>query len=131
MASTTSGASVIAGAVAEANGTEVPLTKRSGPVTLVRLVVSGNAIAVSFASDGAAGVAIVDIRDEVLQIGKKAAEANETKCSAIRVDVIEEADVEGPWPTLLLSLAGLITTPTLPESLDLARRLSTKMWRIS
>ena len=100
MASTTSGASVIAGPGAEANGTGVPLSKRSGPVTPGIAFVTGgarglgNAIAVSFARDGAAGVAIVDIRNDDLQIGKRAVEAYGTKCLAICADVTTEGDVE-------------------------------------
>ncbi|KAF2022381.1 NAD(P)-binding protein [Aaosphaeria arxii CBS 175.79] len=55
----------------------------------------GNAIAVSFAREGARGVAIIDIQDEeTLAKGKAAVEAFGTKCIAIRADVTKEADVE-------------------------------------
>ncbi|KAF1816928.1 NAD(P)-binding protein [Eremomyces bilateralis CBS 781.70] len=55
----------------------------------------GNAIAVSFAKEGARGVALVDIQDEAtFAIGKAAVEAFGTKCIAIRADVTKEADVE-------------------------------------
>lgn len=55
----------------------------------------GNAIAVSFAKEGAAGVVIVDILPEdVIAEGKKNVEAYGTKCLTIRADVTKEADVE-------------------------------------
>ncbi|KAH7336074.1 hypothetical protein BKA65DRAFT_402711, partial [Rhexocercosporidium sp. MPI-PUGE-AT-0058] len=54
----------------------------------------GNAIAVSFARDGARGVAIVDINQETLNEGKKTIEAYGTKCLAIQADVSKEEDVE-------------------------------------
>ncbi|KAK5046178.1 hypothetical protein LTR84_008635 [Exophiala bonariae] len=55
----------------------------------------GNAIAVSFAKEGARGVVIVDINDEAtLEQGKKNVEQYGAKCLAIRADVTNEGDVE-------------------------------------
>lgn len=56
-------------------------------------------IAVSFASDGASGVALVDISaedSEAAQAGKRAVEkANpKTKCIYIRTDVTKEEEIE-------------------------------------
>ena len=55
----------------------------------------GNAIAVSFAKEGAKGVALVDIQDEqTFQQGKEAVEKYGAKCITIRADVTDEAQVE-------------------------------------
>ncbi|OCK73031.1 NAD(P)-binding protein [Lepidopterella palustris CBS 459.81] len=55
----------------------------------------GNAVAVSFAKEGARGVVIVDIQnDAALNEGKTAVEAYGTKCLAIRADVTNEGEVE-------------------------------------
>ncbi|KAG4433444.1 hypothetical protein IFR05_011070 [Cadophora sp. M221] len=74
--------------------------KRSGPLAPGIAFVTGgarglgNAIAVSFAKDGAKGVVIVDINQETLNAGKKIVEAYGTKCLAIQADVTKEEDVE-------------------------------------
>jgi len=52
----------------------------------------GNAIAVSFAREGATAVVIVDIGD--LTEGKKTIEACGTECLAIKADVTKEEDIE-------------------------------------
>jgi NAD(P)-dependent dehydrogenase (short-subunit alcohol dehydrogenase family) len=55
----------------------------------------GNAIAVSFAKEGAKGVVIVDVADEAtMKKGKEAVEAVGTDCLVIRCDVTNEAQVE-------------------------------------
>ncbi|KIW33468.1 uncharacterized protein PV07_00318 [Cladophialophora immunda] len=55
----------------------------------------GNAIAVSYAREGARGVVIVDIQDEkTCEAGKKAVEAYGTECLVIRADVTQEQEVE-------------------------------------
>jgi NAD(P)-dependent dehydrogenase (short-subunit alcohol dehydrogenase family) len=55
----------------------------------------GNAIAVSFAKEGALGVVIVDIQDEAtFKAGKEAVEAEGAKCLTIHADVTKEEEVE-------------------------------------
>jgi NAD(P)-dependent dehydrogenase (short-subunit alcohol dehydrogenase family) len=54
----------------------------------------GNAIAVSFAREGARGVVIVDINQATLEEGKKIVESYGTKCLAVQADVTKEEDVE-------------------------------------
>lgn len=55
----------------------------------------GNAIAVSFAREGAKGVALVDIQDEAtFEEGKEAVEKHGTKCLTINADVTDEAQIE-------------------------------------
>jgi len=54
----------------------------------------GNAIARSFAKDGARAVVIVDILEEALQEGKQKVEALGTKCLALQADVTNEASIE-------------------------------------
>ncbi|KAK5723448.1 hypothetical protein LTR15_005146 [Elasticomyces elasticus] len=55
----------------------------------------GNAIAVSFARDGAKGVALVDIQDEAtFKEGKEAVEKYGTKVICITADVTDESQVE-------------------------------------
>ncbi|KJX97712.1 oxidoreductase like protein [Zymoseptoria brevis] len=55
----------------------------------------GNAIAVSYAREGAKGIALVDILDDkALEAGKAEVEKYGTKCITIRADVTREADVE-------------------------------------
>jgi NAD(P)-dependent dehydrogenase (short-subunit alcohol dehydrogenase family) len=54
----------------------------------------GNAIAVSFAREGARGVVIVDINQATLDEGKKIVESYGTKCLAVQADVTKEEDFE-------------------------------------
>ncbi len=56
----------------------------------------GNAIARSFAKDGARGVVIVDILEEALQEGRKNIEALGTKAQVLtlQADVTKEASIE-------------------------------------
>ncbi|ORY17467.1 hypothetical protein BCR34DRAFT_474708 [Clohesyomyces aquaticus] len=55
----------------------------------------GNAIAVSFAKEGARGVAIVDIQDgATFQEGKNKVEEYGCECITIHADVTKEADIE-------------------------------------
>jgi len=55
----------------------------------------GNAVAVSFAKEGAKGVVLVDIQDEAtFQAGKEAVEKYGAKCLTIHADVRKEEDVE-------------------------------------
>jgi len=55
----------------------------------------GNAIAQSFAKDGADGVVIVDIQDDdTLREGRRTVERHGTKCLTIRADVTKEDEVE-------------------------------------
>ena len=55
----------------------------------------GNAIAVSFAKDGAKGVALIDISDDkTFAEGKAAVEKYGTKCITIRADISKEEEVE-------------------------------------
>ena len=74
---------------------------RSGPVAPGYAFITGgarglgNAIAVSFAKEGAKGVALVDIQDEItFQTGKAAVEKYGAKVITIRADVTKEEDVE-------------------------------------
>ncbi|OAG45124.1 hypothetical protein AYO21_00472 [Fonsecaea monophora] len=73
---------------------------RSGPLTPGVAFVTGgarglgNAIAVSFAKDGARGVVIVDIlSDDLLEAGRKNVETYGARCIAIKADVTKEDDV--------------------------------------
>ncbi|KAK3060111.1 hypothetical protein LTS18_009345, partial [Coniosporium uncinatum] len=75
--------------------------RRSGPLAPGIAFVTGgarglgNAIAVSFARDGAKGVVIVDINDEeTMNAGKKAVEDEGAECICIRADVTKEEDVQ-------------------------------------
>jgi len=74
------------------------LSKRSGPETPGIAFVTGgarglgNAIAVSFAREGAKAVVIVDIGD--METGRKMVEACGTECLAINADVTKEEDIE-------------------------------------
>ncbi|OCK73173.1 NAD(P)-binding protein [Lepidopterella palustris CBS 459.81] len=77
------------------------MTARSGPnAPGVAFITGGarglgNAIAVSFAREGARGVILVDIQDETtFREGKAAVEAYGTKCLTIRADVTNEKEVE-------------------------------------
>ncbi|KAJ5951522.1 uncharacterized protein N7479_009935 [Penicillium vulpinum] len=55
----------------------------------------GNAVAVSFAKDGATGIALVDIQDEQTFLeGRTAVEKYNCKCITIRADVTKEEEVE-------------------------------------
>jgi NAD(P)-dependent dehydrogenase (short-subunit alcohol dehydrogenase family) len=76
-------------------------SRRSGPLAPGYAFITGgarglgNAIAVSFAKDGAAGVALVDILDEsAFAEGKAAVEAYGTMCITIHADVTDESQVE-------------------------------------
>jgi NAD(P)-dependent dehydrogenase (short-subunit alcohol dehydrogenase family) len=76
----------------------VPL--RSGPVAPGIAFITGgarglgNAIAQSFAKEGAAGVVIVDIQDEAtFATGKAAVEQFGTRCFALRADVTKEEQI--------------------------------------
>lgn len=56
----------------------------------------GNAIAVSFAKEGARAVVIVDINDEAtMATGKAAVESHGAECLAIRADVTKEEEISG------------------------------------
>lgn len=55
----------------------------------------GNAIAQSFAKEGAKGIALIDIQDEkTFEAGKKAVEQYGTKVITITADVTKEDQVE-------------------------------------
>jgi len=55
----------------------------------------GNAVAVSFAKQGAKAVVLVDIQDEsTFAVGKKEVESHGAECLTIHADVTKEADVE-------------------------------------
>lgn len=55
----------------------------------------GNAVAVSFAKEGATAVVLVDIADDqTFQVGKAAVEQYGAKCLTVRADVTNEPDVE-------------------------------------
>ncbi|KAH7409508.1 hypothetical protein BKA64DRAFT_399128 [Cadophora sp. MPI-SDFR-AT-0126] len=75
-------------------------SKRSGPLAPGVAFITGgarglgNAIAVSFAKDGARGVVIVDINQETLNEGRKIVESYGTKCLDIQADVTKEKDIE-------------------------------------
>lgn len=78
------------------------MSKRAGALTPgVALVTGGarglgNAIAVSFAKEGARAVVLVDINDEAtMATGKAAVEAYGCECLAIRANVTVEAEVSG------------------------------------
>ena len=71
------------------------MSPRSGPLAPGVAFITGgarglgNAIAVSFAKEGARGVAIVDIQDEeTLAAGRKAVEAEGTKACPISRNII-------------------------------------------
>jgi len=75
--------------------------KRSGALTPGVAFITGgarglgNAVAVSFAKDGARAVVLVDIQDEAtFAAGKKEVEACGSECLTIRADVTKEAEVE-------------------------------------
>jgi NAD(P)-dependent dehydrogenase (short-subunit alcohol dehydrogenase family) len=75
--------------------------KRTGPLAPGVAFVTGgarglgNAIAVSFAREGARGVVIVDVLDDAdMEAGKKAVEEQGTECLIIRADVTKEEDIE-------------------------------------
>lgn len=77
------------------------MVKRTGPLTPGIAFITGgarglgNAIAESFAKEGANGVVIVDIGDEAtLEAGKKTVEEHGTQCLAITADVTKEEDIE-------------------------------------
>ncbi|KAF1850172.1 NAD(P)-binding protein [Cucurbitaria berberidis CBS 394.84] len=77
------------------------MSKRSGPLAPgVAFIIGGarglgNAVAVSFAKEGARGVVLVDIQDEqTFAEGQKNVEEYGTECLRIRADVTKEADVE-------------------------------------
>ncbi|KAK3673218.1 hypothetical protein LTR78_006763 [Recurvomyces mirabilis] len=78
-----------------------PSHLRSGPVAPGVAFITGgarglgNAIAVSFAKEGASGIALVDILDETaFAEGKAAVEACGIKCITIHADVTDESQVE-------------------------------------
>jgi len=55
----------------------------------------GNAVAVSFAKEGAKGVVLVDIQDEqTFKAGRAAVEKHGARCHTIRADVTQEDQVE-------------------------------------
>jgi len=75
--------------------------KRSGPLAPGIAFITGgarglgNAVAVSFAKEGARGVVLVDIQDEAtFAAGKKAVESYGTECITLHADVTEEAQIE-------------------------------------
>ena len=75
--------------------------KRSGPLAPGIAFVTGgarglgNAVAVSFAREGARGVVFVDILDDAdMEAGKKAVEQQGTECLALKADVTKEEDIE-------------------------------------
>ncbi|KAF2638616.1 NAD(P)-binding protein [Massarina eburnea CBS 473.64] len=75
-------------------------SKRSGPLAPGVAFITGgarglgNAIAVSFAKEGARGVVIVDIQDEeTFELGKKNVQDFGCECIAIRADVTKEDDI--------------------------------------
>ncbi|KAF2093740.1 NAD(P)-binding protein [Rhizodiscina lignyota] len=75
--------------------------KRTGPVAPGVAFVTGgarglgNAIAVSFAREGARGIVIVDVNnEETMKEGVKAIEGQGTECLAIRADVTKEEEIE-------------------------------------
>ncbi|KAH7069727.1 hypothetical protein BKA63DRAFT_476666 [Paraphoma chrysanthemicola] len=77
------------------------MSKRSGPLAPGVAFITGgarglgNAIAVSFAKDGARGVVLVDIQDEkTFEEAKRKVEEIGTECLTIRADVTREADME-------------------------------------
>jgi len=77
------------------------MVRRTGPLAPGIAFVTGgarglgNAIAVSFARDGAKGVVIVDVNDEeTMNAGKKAVEDEGAECICIRADVTKEEDVQ-------------------------------------
>ncbi|CAO2647661.1 Nn.00g085830.m01.CDS01 [Neocucurbitaria sp. VM-36] len=77
------------------------MSRRSGPLAPGVAFITGgarglgNAIAVSFAKEGARGVVLVDVQDETtFNEGKKSVEAYGTECLTIRADVTKEADIE-------------------------------------
>ncbi|KAF2825452.1 NAD(P)-binding protein [Ophiobolus disseminans] len=77
------------------------MSKRSGPLAPGIAFVTGgarglgNAIAVSFAKEGARGVVLVDVADEAtFQEGKKAVEELGTECLTIHADVTREPDMQ-------------------------------------
>ncbi|KAF2463058.1 NAD(P)-binding protein [Lindgomyces ingoldianus] len=77
------------------------MSRRSGPLAPGIAFITGgarglgNAIAVSFAKEGASGVAIVDIQHDVtFQEGRKKVEEFGCECLTIRADVTKEEDME-------------------------------------
>lgn len=77
------------------------MSKRSGPLAPGVAFITGgarglgNAIAVSFAKEGARGVVIVDIQDEAtFSEGKKNVEAFGCECLTINANVTKEEDIE-------------------------------------
>lgn len=81
---------------------------RSGPVAPGFAFVTGggrglgNAVALTFAKEGASGVALLDILDEAaLAEGKAAVEAYGARCITIRADVTDEAQVERAIATVV------------------------------
>ncbi|KAJ4377979.1 hypothetical protein N0V83_000809 [Neocucurbitaria cava] len=77
------------------------MSKRSGPLAPGVAFITGgarglgNAIAVSFAKEGARGVVLVDVQDEkTFKEGKQKVESYGTECLTIRADVTKEAEIE-------------------------------------
>lgn len=79
----------------------MPNAKRSGPVAPGVAFITGgarglgNAVAVSFAKEGARAVVLVDIQDAAtFEAGKKEVESYGTECLAIHADVTKEDEME-------------------------------------
>ncbi|OCT45296.1 3-oxoacyl-[acyl-carrier-protein] reductase FabG [Cladophialophora carrionii] len=91
----------------------------------------GNAVAVSFAKEGAKAVVIVDINDEeTMALGKAAVEAHGAECLAIRADVTQEAEVASAVAQAVAkfgridyaaNFAGIVGPPDSIVNLDVAK----------